>query len=196
MIEIKYDLAKLRAPFPPEQIGKLPKGGVFLDFVGHGYLTQRMLDVDPEWNWEPVAFDAAGLPLLDEHGGLWIRLTICGVTRLGYGDAGGKRGPDATKIAIGDALRNAGMRFGLALDLWCKGDPADAHHAPQERLPVVDPASAARANLAGVCRDGGLDLDAIAKRFSDEYATALGAAEALTINAFAGIIAAEVAARG
>ena len=32
-------LAKLREPFPANQIGKLPKGGVTLDFVGHGYLT-------------------------------------------------------------------------------------------------------------------------------------------------------------
>lgn len=95
-------LAKLREPFPKEQIGKLPKGGIQLDFVGHGYITQRLLDVDPLWNWEPVALDPNGLPLLDEFGGLWIRLTVCGVTRLGYGDAGGRKGPDAIKVAIGE----------------------------------------------------------------------------------------------
>jgi hypothetical protein len=43
-------LAKLREPFPPAQVGKLPKGGMFLDFVGHGWLTQRFLDVDPLWS--------------------------------------------------------------------------------------------------------------------------------------------------
>ncbi|WP_201787847.1 hypothetical protein, partial [Klebsiella pneumoniae] len=111
-------LAKLREPFPANQIGKLPKGGITLDFVGHGYLTARFLDVDPLWTWEPFAVGDNGLPLLDEQGGLWIRLTICGVTRIGYGDAGGKKGPNAVKEAIGDALRNAGMRFGAARDMW------------------------------------------------------------------------------
>ena len=128
-------LKKLRDPFPPEQIGKLPKGGILLDFVGHGYLTARFLDVDPEWSWEPFALDANGLPLLDESGGLWIRLTICGVTRIGYGDAGTKKGPNAVKEAIGDALRNAGMRFGAALELWCKGDP-DAPTPPPPPTPM------------------------------------------------------------
>ena len=53
---------------------------------------------------------------------MWIKLTVCGVTRLGYGDAGAKKGGDAMKERIGDALRNAAMRFGAALDLWHKGD--------------------------------------------------------------------------
>lgn len=99
---------------------------IHLSFVGHAALTDRLLDVDPHWWWEPVAFDAAGLPAFDRHGGLWIRLTLCGQTRLGYGDAQGKTGPNAVKEAIGDALRNAGMRFGAALDLWHKGDLHDA----------------------------------------------------------------------
>jgi hypothetical protein len=43
-------------------------------------------------------------------------------TRLGYGHAGEKQGGDAIKELIGDALRNAAMRFGAALDLWHKGD--------------------------------------------------------------------------
>jgi hypothetical protein len=44
------------------------------------------------------------------------------VTRYGYGAADGKSGGDAMKEMIGDALRNAAMRFGAALDLWHKGD--------------------------------------------------------------------------
>ena len=34
----------------------------------------------------------------------------------------GPAGGDAIKEVIGDALRNAAMRFGAALDLWHKGD--------------------------------------------------------------------------
>ena len=141
----------LRKPFPAEQIGRLPRqvkkddpdkmrceasmgravsadgyfcGGyharsVHLSYVGHAALTARLLDADPRWSWEPVAFGPDGLPVIS-GGGLWIRLTVAGVTRLGYGDAPGKR--DATKELIGDALRNAAMRFGAALDLWSKED--------------------------------------------------------------------------
>ena len=109
-------------PFPANQISYLPKGGVKLAYVGHAALTDRLLDTDPSWLWEPLALDDRGLPALDESGGLWIRLTVCGVTRLGYGDAGAKKGGDAMKERIGDALRNAAMRFGAALDLWHKGD--------------------------------------------------------------------------
>jgi hypothetical protein len=143
-------LALLRAPFPEHQISKLPKPTkaqneavkanfkagirckickgwhhpdvVHLDYVGHAALTDRLLDVDPDWAWEPVAFGPDGLPAFDRIGGLWIRLTVGGMTRLGYGDADGKQGGNAVKEAIGDALRNAAMRFGAALDLWHKGD--------------------------------------------------------------------------
>lgn len=143
-------LVKMREVFPAHQISRLPKptraqtdavkadykvgircqecGGwhhpkvEHLDYVGHAALTDRMLQADPFWSWEPVAFDARGLPALDGNGGLWIRLTIGGVTRLGFGDADGKTGGNAIKEAIGDALRNAAMRFGAALDLWHKGD--------------------------------------------------------------------------
>lgn len=151
----KTGLELLREPFPPNQISKLPKptkrqtdevkqdfkkgircaicgtwhhpNVVHLDYVGHAALTDRLLDCDPGWNWEPVAMNEDGTPKLDSFGGMWIRLTVCGTTRLGYGHADNKTGGDAIKEVIGDALRNAAMRFGAALDLWHKGQlhPAD-----------------------------------------------------------------------
>ena len=145
-------LKNLREEFPQHLVSKLPKptakreemdklpkskckecGGyhatskvIHLDYVGHAALTHRLLDVDPFWSWEPLAMDANGLPRFDANGGMWIKLTVCGVTRLGYGDADGKSGGNAIKECIGDALRNAAMRFGCALDLWHKGDLHDA----------------------------------------------------------------------
>ena len=178
-------LAKLREPFPPEQIGKLPKGGATLDFVGHGYLTARLLDVDPLWTWEPLAYDSDGLPKFDSQGGLWIKLTVCGVTRLGYGDA---RGPNAVKECIGDALRNAAMRFGAALDLWCKGD-LDAAPPPKRE----SAADKARAALLKVIKDGQLDAPTVAKRFLADYGVAIGTADAATVEGFTQIIADEIA---
>lgn len=163
-VERPTGLALLREPFPANQISKLPKPTkaqtdkvkqdfkqgirchlcgawhhkdvVHLDYVGHAALTDRLLDCDPEWNWEPIATDERGLPLVDQNGGMWIKLTVCGVTRIGYGDADGKTGGNAVKERIGDALRNAAMRFGAALDLWHKGDL----HGLEDDEPAAAPA--------------------------------------------------------
>jgi hypothetical protein len=147
-------LPLLRVPFPAHQVQKLPKGGVLLDYVGHAALTDRLLDADPEWNWEPLAVED-GLPKLDEAGGLWIRLTVCGLTRLGYGHAGGKTGGDAVKELIGDALRNAAMRFGAALDLWHKGDLHQAE-TPEAVPPPPAPAGyeTFRSDLENMAKNG------------------------------------------
>ena len=146
----RFNCRKGHADFAKASADGVECGGyhtksVHLDYVGHAALTARLLDADPEWDWEPVAFGEDGLPVFDRNGGLWIRLTVGGVTRLGYGDAQGKTGPNAIKEAIGDALRNAGMRFGAALDLWHKGDLSDAEDArngaQQESRPAVDDAA-------------------------------------------------------
>lgn len=155
-------LARLREPFPAAEIRYLPrvwcgtcrdmKGAckshqrvkcqkcrnnissahIDLAYVGHAEATNRLLNIDPAWKWEPVALDEKGLPQHDQNGGLWIRLTVCGVTRLGYGNAEGKRGGDAVKEIIGDAIRNAGMRFGMALDLWTSSDLEIAEAGPKD----------------------------------------------------------------
>ena len=183
-------LQRLRADFPPDEIGKLPKGTckacrdlarqyraceshtwqrrcpecggshtsatIHLDYVGHADLTARLLEVDPYWTWEPFDQEQImALPPALREAGLWINLTVLGVTRPGFGDAQGKTGPNAVKEMIGDALRNAGMRFGIALDLWAKGDRNYAK-APDEtpESTVADPRAAAQA------AQGNSDLDA------------------------------------
>ena len=146
----KTGLELLREPFPDHQISKLPKptkaqteevrndykkgvrcslcGGwhhkdvLHLDYVGHAALTDRLIDCDINWNWKPIEFGGLSAGSVDKDGGMWIELTVCGVSRIGYGDADGKTGPNAVKERIGDALRNAAMRFGAALDLWHKGE--------------------------------------------------------------------------
>ena len=159
-------LKKLAVPFPESAISMLPKPTaaqtdavkrdfkagirckicgawhhpdvIHLPYVGHAALTARLLEVDPLWDWEAMALEG-GLPKYDENGGLWIYLKICGMTRKGYGHAGGKVGGDATKEIIGDALRNSAMRFGCALDLWFKGDLPLSTLPSEETPPVADP---------------------------------------------------------
>lgn len=162
-------IVALRKPFPPETVGKLPKTAcracsdsprkrcdqhtwvtrcpechgahtsatVHLDYVGHAAVTDRLLAIDPLWSWEPFALDQAGLPAFDGARNLWIRLTILGVTRPGVGD--GK----SAKEAIGDAIRNAAMRFGVALDLWAKDDLVEFQRAHAlDRTTAPEPAPA------------------------------------------------------
>jgi hypothetical protein len=165
---ISSQLKKLREPFLPNQISALPKPTkaqteavkknfkegvrcavcngwhhpkvVHLDYVGHAAITDRLLDVDPLWSWSFAAVDSLGMPIIDGDGGMWINLTICGVTRMGYGDSQGKIGGNAMKERIGDALRNAAMRFGCALDLWHKGDlhKEDEAEGEQQKPSLTD----------------------------------------------------------
>lgn len=211
-------LAKLREPFPDNQISKLPKPTksqteavrddfkkgvrckvcdswhhpdvIHLDYVGHAALTDRLLDTDLEWSWEPMSYGQDGLPALDKVGGLWIKLTVCGVTRPGYGSADGKSGGDAMKEIIGDALRNAAMRFGAALDLWHKGDlHADEADQGQSQTGAVSPDQPAEmpdfewAKLVQLCEAANADTTAMLKHYGvknlrhlklDQYEHAVG----------------------
>ncbi len=109
---------------------RITTGHLHLDYVGHAAVTSRLLEVDPLWNWRPVTEDElADLKRVfgGSEGEVWIALTVLGHTRFGVGDASGgddsnRSGGDVSKIQIGDALRNAAMRFGVALDLWAKED--------------------------------------------------------------------------
>lgn len=156
---------KLRAPFPETAIGKLPRvtqkdgqkkkcgecGGylpphIHLDYVGHAAVTDRLLEVDPEWFWEPVAFGPDGAPLVRKEGAnatLWIRLTISGVTRFGVGLAP-SNSFELEKQLISDAIRNAAMRFGVALDLWAKEDISHAHEEDSSAGGATPPRGSAR----------------------------------------------------
>ena len=181
-------LALLRAPFPPHQISQLPKGGIMLSYVGHAALTDRLLDADPCWNWEPLHIDpVTGLPALDAIGGLWIKLTVCGVTRLGYGDAGEKKGCNAMKERIGDALRNAAMRFGAALDLWHKGElhqGDDQSPARKDPAPVAEPEAPASQDPAPRADTGGATITLPQMRILRKALERKGLAEHALADAF------------
>lgn len=144
----------------PAHIAKLPKptkrdnqkgrcnecGGwhglpaVHLDYMGHAEVTDVLLEADPTWTWEPFAVNAeTGLPRIYEADGdlvLWINLTIAGITRPGVGTAAKSKAGDALKELIGDAIRNAAMRFGVALTLWSKAEGVERAAETAATAPV------------------------------------------------------------
>ena len=116
----------------PKIVGKLPKGGQQLSFVGHADITKMLIEVDSSWTWEPVAFDTDGLPAYRVENGMahmagW--LTIHGVRRLGIGSVTHNK-PDLLKELASDFLRNAAMRFGICLALWTKQEWEDLGGTP------------------------------------------------------------------
>lgn len=116
----------------PAIVGKLPKGGIQLDFVGHADVTKMLIEIDPLWSWEPAAFDSDGLPAYRVENGMahmagW--LTIHGVRRLGIGSVQHNKG-DLLKELVSDFLRNAAMRFGVCLSLWTKQEWHDLGDKP------------------------------------------------------------------
>lgn len=157
---------------------KMPNGGhIDLAYVGHAEATNRLLNVDPFWDWEPLTVDERGLPQADGYKGLWIRLTVCGMTRLGYGHAGDKTGGDAIKEVIGDAIRNAGMRFGMALDLWTTSDLEIIESGGDPAEPA--PGSERKASPA-VKREPAESRDAALGRLTEQYRNCWGNPLALT----------------
>lgn len=143
MPETKKDVwAELRKPFPKESVGKIPKGGVQLDYVGHAQVTDRLNSaVGPEnWSLEPLSFNIDdGTPVItlgSNNAVMWCRLTVMGASKLCVGTVK-KNAFELEKELIGDALRNGAMRFGVALDLWSK-DELESQHGEVKKPPVYD----------------------------------------------------------
>jgi hypothetical protein len=144
---------------PPELVGKLPKGGTSLDYLGHAAVTRALIEADPEWTWEPLAFTPEGTPYIsfdDKNASMWIRLTVHGVSRLGVGTCE-LRKFEVEKELIGDALRNSAMRFGIGLSLWAKEEWSEPE-------PITYSAAQAKGHIVEVLRGSGMDrADAIAR---------------------------------
>jgi hypothetical protein len=116
----------------PSIVKAISKNGVELSYVGHGEITKALSEIDPEWTWEPV-LGADGLPairiqkgqiprrdrdpILVDMATMWGRLTLNGVTRWAVGSVEAHK-PDLDKELVSDFIRNAAMRFGVALGLW------------------------------------------------------------------------------
>jgi hypothetical protein len=115
------DVLKHYAVPDPKIVGKLPKGGRQLDFVGHADITKILIEIDPNWRWVPCGWDN-GRPAIHVQNGIatmWGELQLLGQGRLGVGSVAADKG-DLDKELVSDFLRNAAMRFGICLSLWTK----------------------------------------------------------------------------
>jgi hypothetical protein len=119
----------------PKIVGKLPKGGAQLDFVGHADTQKALTEIDPTWSMEPVTFDEYGLPAFRVENGMahmaaWM--TLLGVRRLGVGSVQASK-PDLYKELLSDCLRNCALRHNVYLSLWSKSEWEDI---PSKNAPV------------------------------------------------------------
>ena len=128
----------------PSTLATLPKGGAQLTYMGHAEVTLALIDVDPLWTWEPLAYDPiAGAPVITHEGNrlvMWARLTVCGKSIIGVGTCEARKG-DPEKELIGDFLRNAAMRFGIGTKLWSKAASADPAGRDDRDEPTYSKAS-------------------------------------------------------
>lgn len=118
----------------PAIVGKLPKGGSSLSYVGHADITRILCTVDATWRLVPIAWEN-GRPacnIVNDMATMWFEMTLLGVSRLAIGSAKSNT-PDLDKVLYGDALRNGAMRFGISLSLWTKQEWEDLDHNPASK---------------------------------------------------------------
>jgi hypothetical protein len=160
-MELKEIISAYGVP-DPSIVGKLPRGGITLDFVGHAEINRILIDIDPMWNWSPVEF-VNGRPAITETNGMatmWGHLTILGKTMLGVGSVRSDK-PDLDKELVGDFLRNASMRFGICLSLWSKSEWEEHPVAAPKPAGVVSQENIDRFKTA--CKEANLDPNLVAK---------------------------------
>jgi hypothetical protein len=110
----------------PKIVGTIPRNGINLAYVSHADITKILIEVDPSWSWQPMEW-VNGRPAINVENGtatMWGTLTLLGKSMLGVGSVRADK-QDLDKELVGDFLRNAAMRFGIALSLWSKQDWSD-----------------------------------------------------------------------
>ena len=115
------DLYQLARPFPDSMIVKKPGGKFQADYVAHGVITARLLEVLGPFDWSiaKVITNADGIAV-----GCIGRLevTVDGrpvvVEEVGDCEQISPNSASNLKMASSDALKRAAMRLGLGLHLW------------------------------------------------------------------------------
>jgi hypothetical protein len=115
------DLYQLARPFPEAFIVKKPGGKFQADYVAHGVITSRLLEVLGPFDWSiaKVITNAEGIAV-----GCIGRLEVqvdgrpVVVEEVGDCEQISPNSASNLKMASSDALKRAAMRLGLGLHLW------------------------------------------------------------------------------
>lgn len=165
------DILKQHAVPDPRIVGKLPRSGIQLDYVGHADITRILLEIDPCWTIEPAAVDDSGLPAVRDNGRMveaafW--LTVLGHRRYCIGSVETRKAQgDLSKELLSDAIRNGAMRFGIALSLWSKDEWTDDLMPAETKTSPSKPSKAPKSMLnrfIEACNKAELDPDQVADR--------------------------------
>jgi hypothetical protein len=128
-----YELAR---PFPPAMIEKKPGAKYSADFVSHGTVTARLLEVLGPFDWSiaKIITNADGIAV-----GCIGRLEVevdgrpVVIEEVGDVEHPGTNSASNLKNASSDALKRAAMRLGLGLHLWV-GESYYLHRSLEKRL--------------------------------------------------------------
>ena len=163
--KLRLVLDKYAVP-DPKIVGKLPRGNIQLDYVGHAEITRILTEIDPLWEWKPLKIDDDGLPSYRVENGMAHMagaMTLLGHTRLAIGSAPHNK-QDLLKELVSDFIRNGAMRFGVALSLWSKEEWADdSAPAPKKKAPDKKPAEPAKPDSAPVSDSEKVDQDTVSR---------------------------------
>jgi hypothetical protein len=115
------DLYQLSRPFPEAMIVKKPGGKFQADYVAHGVITSRLLEVLGPFDWaiakvitnpEGIAVGCIGRLEVEVDG----RAVV--IEEVGDCEQVSANSASNLKMASSDALKRAAMRLGLGLHLW------------------------------------------------------------------------------
>jgi hypothetical protein len=136
------DLYQLSRPFPEAMIVKKPGGKFQADYVAHGVITSRLLEVLGPFDWSiaKVITNADGIAV-GCIGRLEVTVDGRPVVVEEVGDVEQVSANSATnlKMASSDALKRAAMRVGLGLHLWV-GEHYYLDRALEKRLSAPESA--------------------------------------------------------
>ena len=126
---------KLIKDFPKNVINKAPQGK-FGDYISHGIITKRLVDVAPDYNFTyevlrdkdnaivgaKCRLEIPGLGIKEDVGDIDVHAIKRNLTES-----------ELLKLAVSDGIKRCAMRFGLGLDqLWNGGVTEEEHYsAPQ-----------------------------------------------------------------
>lgn len=118
---MNYDLYELARPFPDSYVKQKPGGKFQADYVDHGTVTSRLLEVLGPFDWEITS------PITNADGVIvgciaTLHAEVDGrpvhISEVGDCENPGPNSATNLKTAASDALKRCAMRLGVGLHLW------------------------------------------------------------------------------